>query len=97
LESRVLPTARRLHELGVVERPLPTLEPLEATPRPLTAYELVAGAESTDAARPSDVTDRDPSREPDFAALGQDARRLQLDLESRPRAGPDDPEAVRIA
>ena len=51
LESRVLPTARRLHDLGLVERPLPTLGPVEASPRPLTAYELIEALD-TDVGRP---------------------------------------------
>ncbi|MEP6651050.1 MAG: DNA recombination protein RmuC [Lapillicoccus sp.] len=41
LEHRVLPTARRMRDLGVVERDLDRLAPLDATPRPVTAYELV--------------------------------------------------------
>ncbi len=48
LETRVLPTARRLHELGVVERPLPTLPPLQTALRPLTSAELVGSAEFAD-------------------------------------------------
>lgn len=40
LEARVLVSARRLHELGLGEA-LPTVEPSTATPRPLTAYELI--------------------------------------------------------
>ena len=44
LEHRVLPTARRMRDLGVVERDIERLVPLDATPRPLTAYELVAPA-----------------------------------------------------
>jgi DNA recombination protein RmuC len=41
LEHRVLPTARRMRDLGVVDRDLDRLSPLDATPRPLSAYELV--------------------------------------------------------
>ncbi|MDQ6897243.1 MAG: DNA recombination protein RmuC [Actinomycetota bacterium] len=51
LESRVLPTARRLHDLGLVERRLPTLAPVEATPRPLTAFELIEALDA-DVSRP---------------------------------------------
>ena len=51
LESRVLPTARRLHDLGLVERPLPTLGPVEAAPRPLTAVELIEALD-VDVSRP---------------------------------------------
>ncbi|MEO7236228.1 MAG: DNA recombination protein RmuC [Lapillicoccus sp.] len=64
LESRVLPTARRLHELGVVERPLPVLQPLQATLRPLT--------------------------DADFAALGDDTRRPELDLDRDDGDGRDE-------
>ncbi len=42
LERRVLVSARRLAELGVVDDDLPTVEPLVDSPRPLTAPELVA-------------------------------------------------------
>lgn len=42
LESRVMVTSRSLAEVGVTESAHPTLEPLAATPRPLTAPELLA-------------------------------------------------------
>lgn len=51
LESRVLVTARSMHELGVSPSPPPHLEPVEAAPRPLTAAELL-GALDEDVARP---------------------------------------------
>jgi DNA recombination protein RmuC len=41
LESRVLVTARRMHDLRVVELPLPVVQPLETGPRVLTAVELL--------------------------------------------------------
>ncbi|HRW19945.1 MAG TPA: DNA recombination protein RmuC [Dermatophilaceae bacterium] len=43
MESRVLVTARRLHELGVVSdaQPAPSVAPLEVAPRSLSAAELV--------------------------------------------------------
>lgn len=44
LESRVLVSARRMHEAGVVERPLAVVEPVEAGPRVLTALELIEAA-----------------------------------------------------
>ncbi len=42
LERRVLPAARRFHELGVGERdkPLPSLDPVDQTPKRITATEL---------------------------------------------------------
>lgn len=43
LESRVLVTARRLHELGIAEQQHLSLDPLESTPRSLSAPELLDG------------------------------------------------------
>jgi len=40
LESRVLVTARRMHELHLTTEAPPTLEPLEVAPRSLSAAEL---------------------------------------------------------
>jgi DNA recombination protein RmuC len=41
LESRVLVTARRLHELGIGQDPAPNVDPLESAPRSLSAPELL--------------------------------------------------------
>jgi DNA recombination protein RmuC len=43
LESRVLVTARRLNDLGVVDGDLEPLVPVEETTRALSAPELTAG------------------------------------------------------
>ncbi len=43
LESRVLVTARRLHELGIAQEPGASVEPLESAPRSLSAPELLEG------------------------------------------------------
>jgi DNA recombination protein RmuC len=43
LERRVLVTARRMHDLGVVDLPLDQVPVLDAVPRPLTSAELLAG------------------------------------------------------
>jgi DNA recombination protein RmuC len=51
LESRVLVTARTMHEIGLANTPLPENGPLEIAPRPLTATELIAALDS-DVARP---------------------------------------------
>jgi DNA recombination protein RmuC len=51
LESRVMVTARKMHELGLAQAPLPETGPIENAPRPLTATELIAALES-DVARP---------------------------------------------
>lgn len=44
LETRALVTARKFGELNQVSDPLPALNPLEVTPRPITAPELGADA-----------------------------------------------------
>ena len=51
LESRVMVTARKMHELGLADAPLPETEPVETAPRPLTAAELIVALDS-DVARP---------------------------------------------
>jgi len=48
LESRVLVTARRMHELEIVEDDLPALQPVETGPRVLTAMELIEAATAED-------------------------------------------------
>jgi DNA recombination protein RmuC len=57
LESRVLVTARRLNDLGVVDGDLEPLVPVEETTRALSAPELAAGdpaeiAMSSESGRP---------------------------------------------
>jgi DNA recombination protein RmuC len=49
LESRVLVTARRMHELDIVEDDLATPRPVEVGPRVLTAVELLDAATAEDA------------------------------------------------
>jgi DNA recombination protein RmuC len=49
LESRVLVTARKMHDLEVVEDRLATPRPVEAGPRVLTAVELLEAATAQDA------------------------------------------------
>jgi DNA recombination protein RmuC len=46
LESRVLVTARKMHELGLAQTALPETGPVETASRPLTAAELIAGLDS---------------------------------------------------
>jgi len=46
LESRVMVTARKMHELGLAETPLTQTGPVETAPRPLTAAELIAAQDS---------------------------------------------------
>lgn len=45
LESRVLVTARRMHELGVAGAPLAEVHPVTTASRPLAALELLEGCE----------------------------------------------------
>jgi DNA recombination protein RmuC len=80
LEHRVLPTARRMRDLGVVERDIEQLVPLNATLRPLTASELVApGAPDSEPDAPTHTPDGD------FAALDPEVGRRELD--PRPSTG----------
>ena len=85
LEHRVLPTARRMRDLGVVERDIERLVPLDATPRPLTAFELVGGGpadEEPDASRHTPAGD--------LAALDAEVARAELDLEPGHGRSPDE-------
>ena len=56
LESRVMVTARKMHELGLADAPLADIVPVETAPRPLTAAELIVVLDSdvlgSDVARP---------------------------------------------
>ncbi len=68
LESRVMVTARKMHELGLAQTTLPETAPVETAPRPLTATELIAALDS-DIARPElelsqvpELASRAPSR-----------------------------------
>src|SRR6476469_5474881 len=51
LESRVLVTARKMHDLGLVEAVIPEVQPIEQAARPLTAAELLEALDA-DVARP---------------------------------------------
>ncbi|WP_116114414.1 DNA recombination protein RmuC [Austwickia chelonae] len=46
LEGRVFVTARRMHDMGLAGKPLAEVSPVEATPRPITAAELLSAQES---------------------------------------------------
>jgi len=59
LESRVLVSARRMHEAGVVEAPLPEPTPVETGPRVLTALELIEAATAEDDRPQLDLGDLD--------------------------------------
>lgn len=75
LESRVLVTARRMHELHLTSERPPTLEPLEAAPRSLSAPELIddLGRSARDAAFLERAAGRAASRREGEAA-GDPAR-----------------------
>lgn len=69
LESRVMVTSRRMHDLGVVSTPTPGLNPVESTPRPLTQADLIQA--EFDAVDPA----RDTWLEADRAGDSQGPRR----------------------
>jgi hypothetical protein len=50
-------TARKMHELGLADGPLPETQPVETAPRPLTAAELIVVLDSD--VVDSDVVDSD--------------------------------------
>jgi DNA recombination protein RmuC len=52
LESRVLVTARRMHDLQLADEAPPSTQPIDVTPRVLTAAELLDAVASSAAARP---------------------------------------------
>ena len=64
LESRVMVTARKMHELGLADKALPETEPVETAPRLLTAAELIVGSSSgvrNSGSLSSDVLEADAS------------------------------------
>ena len=61
LESRVLVSARRMHELGLATDGLAEVEPVSAAPRPLTAPELLDAVAAPDV-RPELDVDMPPRR-----------------------------------
>ena len=58
LESRVMVTARRMHDLDLVGDEIPVLTPVETAPRPLTSQELIDAA-TAEEARPELLLDLD--------------------------------------
>ena len=66
LETRVLPSARRMHDLGVGDAALATFAPIEQGPRILTAAELLDAVAAADA-RP-ELLLTEPPRSPGAAA-----------------------------
>ncbi len=72
LESRVLVTARRFGELGVVAEQLDTPEQVERSPRTVQAVELVASATDSLIALDPGRRKPDSDREPDSERRGED-------------------------
>ncbi|HEU5241595.1 MAG TPA: DNA recombination protein RmuC [Ornithinibacter sp.] len=58
LESRVMVSARRMHDLDLVGDDIPVLTPVETAPRPLTSQELIDAATAQEG-RPDLLLDRD--------------------------------------
>jgi DNA recombination protein RmuC len=58
LESRVMVSARRMHDLDLVGDDIPVLMPVETAPRPLTSQELIDAA-TAEEARPDLLLDLD--------------------------------------
>jgi len=87
LESRVMVTARKMHDLGLADTPLPEFAPVETPPRPLTASELIVGVPSD---LDSELTDRDvlDSDLLDSDILGTEVARPELDLSGVRELGP---------
>ncbi len=70
LESRVLVTARRMHELGVADAQPPPLVAVDIPPRPLTASELLDVADDKNARRHRDQLATERALGPDQWAAG---------------------------
>ena len=70
LETRVLVTARTMHDLELVETRLPEVRPIEQAPRPLTAAELLDALDE-DVARPQLQLDGDTRRDVAAADAGR--------------------------
>ena len=62
LESRVLVTARKMHDLELVESVIPEVRPIEQGPRPLTAAELLEALDA-EVARPQLHLEDDAGRD----------------------------------
>jgi DNA recombination protein RmuC len=73
LESRVMVTARKMHELGLADGPLPETQPVETAPRPLTAAELIVVLDS-------DVVDSDVREANALEANALEAEVLEADV-----------------
>jgi DNA recombination protein RmuC len=73
LERNVMTSARRFNELGVTDGDLPTIDAVEAAPRPLTKPELISSAERSRAVRSLSADGAGHLAEERAAADGTDA------------------------
>ena len=89
LESRVMVTARRMHDLDLVGDDIPVLTPVETAPRPLTSQELIDAA-TAEEARPDLLLDLEgPTPSPATATPAEPAARPGLrHYRATPRARP---------
>ncbi|MHB8274813.1 MAG: DNA recombination protein RmuC [Dermatophilaceae bacterium] len=83
LESRVMVTARKMHEIGLADSPLPETAPVETAPRPLTAAELIV-VSSADVSS-ADVSSADVSS---ADVVDQKVTRPELDVGRVRELGP---------
>ncbi len=90
LESRVLVSARRFHDLKIADKEIAALKPAEAHPRPITAPELVADATRVPTLVGRAESERTPAGElPEASVLrGEDPSLDQL-IADTSRAVPD--------
>jgi DNA recombination protein RmuC len=93
LESRVLVTARRFGELGVVTEQLDTPEQVERSPRTVQAVELVASATDSLVALDPGQRTPDSDREPNIESRGEDWSWV---AEALHQAGSDDQERSTV-
>ncbi|MDQ1685811.1 MAG: recombination protein RmuC [Frankiaceae bacterium] len=78
LESRVLPQARKLRDLKVVDDELTEPRPVEEAVRPVSAAELVASAEESRAvvALPAAAEGEELDRPEDYGLIGEPERKI---------------------
>jgi DNA recombination protein RmuC len=83
LESRVMVTARKMHDLGLADGPIPAATPIETAPRPLTAALLMDTAD-----QPLTPTELIAVISQEAAALDLEVGRPELDLSQVRDLGP---------
>jgi DNA recombination protein RmuC len=83
LESRVMVTARKMHDLGLADGPIPAATPIETAPRPLTAALLMDTAD-----QPLTPTELIAVISQEAAAQDLEVGRPELDLSQVRDLGP---------